>query len=187
MAEIVLFHHVRGLTDGVLTFAETLREAGHSVHTPGLFGGLTFATTEEGSAFVESQGRTTFVTRVAEVSSLYPSDVVYGGMSFGGACAAQCVLRRPGAKGGFFLYGAIAPSWWGATWPDGVPSQVHVAEHDSWREPEAEEEYAAAVPGGEIFVYPASGHLFAEVGSDDYDGPSAALMTERVLEFLSRL
>ena len=39
MAEVVLFHHVQGLTEGVLAFADALRTAGHTVHTPDLFDG----------------------------------------------------------------------------------------------------------------------------------------------------
>ena len=47
MATVVLFHHVQGLTDGVLAFAEQLRAGGHTVHTPDLFEGRTFDTLEE--------------------------------------------------------------------------------------------------------------------------------------------
>ena len=48
MAEVVLFHHAQGLTPGVVAFAEELRRAGHTVHTPDLFEGRTFGTIEEG-------------------------------------------------------------------------------------------------------------------------------------------
>jgi dienelactone hydrolase len=34
MAEVVLFHHAQGLTPGVVAFADELRRAGHTVHTP---------------------------------------------------------------------------------------------------------------------------------------------------------
>src|SRR5829696_1893974 len=43
MAEVVFFHHSGGLTAGVNDFADTLRAAGHTVHTPDLFEGRTFA------------------------------------------------------------------------------------------------------------------------------------------------
>ncbi|HET9420995.1 MAG TPA: dienelactone hydrolase family protein [Nocardioides sp.] len=187
MVTIVLFHHVRGLTEGVAAFAQVLRDAGHAVHTPDVFDGRTFADIREGVAFVDSVGEDTFEARAAEIVAGLPTDVVYGGMSMGAARAAEQVLRRPGAKGAFFLYGAIAPSWWGATWPAGVPTQAHVTEGDEWREPEAEAEYVADVPGAELFVYPGSGHLFAELGDPDYDEETARLATERVLSFLSAL
>lgn len=43
MTTIVLFHHAHGLTAGVHTFADQLRHAGHTVYTPDLFAGQTFA------------------------------------------------------------------------------------------------------------------------------------------------
>jgi hypothetical protein len=48
MAEVLLFHHAQGLTPGVVSFADTLRRAGHSVHTPDLFDGRSFDTLEQG-------------------------------------------------------------------------------------------------------------------------------------------
>jgi hypothetical protein len=56
MAEVVLFHHAQGLTPGVAAFAEDLRAAGHTVHTPDLFEGRTFATLEEGLGHAQSIG-----------------------------------------------------------------------------------------------------------------------------------
>jgi dienelactone hydrolase len=153
----VLFHHVGGLTRGVVDFAERLRNAGHVVHTPDLFGGRTFAELEDGIAYVDSVGEETFAARAAEVVAPMAHDLVYGGMSMGAARAGEQVLGRPGARAAFFLAGTIAPSWWGATWPAGVPSQAHVTEGDSFREPDAEAEYVAEVSGGELFVYPGSG------------------------------
>jgi dienelactone hydrolase len=34
MTEIVLYHHVQGLTEGVRSVANRLPRAGHTVHTP---------------------------------------------------------------------------------------------------------------------------------------------------------
>ena len=50
MTEVVLYHHVQGLTDGVRSFADRLREAGHTVHTPDMFDGRTFETIADGMA-----------------------------------------------------------------------------------------------------------------------------------------
>lgn len=46
MADVLFFHHTQGLTPGLVAFADRLRAAGHTVHTPDLFGGRTFATIE---------------------------------------------------------------------------------------------------------------------------------------------
>ena len=56
MAEIILFHHVQGLTPGVVAFADELRRAGHTVHTPDLFEGRTFPSIDDGMAFAREVG-----------------------------------------------------------------------------------------------------------------------------------
>ena len=48
MATVVLFHQALGLTPGVVAFADDLRGAGHTVHTPDLFQGRTFASIDAG-------------------------------------------------------------------------------------------------------------------------------------------
>jgi dienelactone hydrolase len=52
MSELILFHHVQGLGDDVLAFADELRAAGHEVHVPDLLEGRTFPTIAEGIAYV---------------------------------------------------------------------------------------------------------------------------------------
>ncbi len=56
MAEVVLFHHAQGLTPGVVAFADELRHAGHTVHTPDLFDGHTFGSIEEGMGYAAEIG-----------------------------------------------------------------------------------------------------------------------------------
>ncbi|HXU86864.1 MAG TPA: dienelactone hydrolase, partial [Verrucomicrobiae bacterium] len=51
MAEVLLFHHAQGLTPGIGAFADKLRAAGHTVHTPDLFDGQTFNSIDEGMAY----------------------------------------------------------------------------------------------------------------------------------------
>jgi hypothetical protein len=50
------FHHAQGQTAGFHAFAEELRQAGHTVHTPDLFDGHTFDTIEEGMGYAEQIG-----------------------------------------------------------------------------------------------------------------------------------
>jgi dienelactone hydrolase len=187
MTEILLFHHAGGLTPGVHAFADTLRAAGHEVHTPDLFEGRTFHDVHDGVAYAQETGEEVVAARAEAAVAGLPAEVVHIGMSMGCARAAEQVLRRPGALGALFLYGAIDPGWWGATWPDGVPSQAHLTEDDPWREVEAEQAYLSAVPGGELFVYEGAGHLFAEEGHPDHDRQTAELATGRILDFLRDL
>jgi dienelactone hydrolase len=56
MAEVLLFHHAQGQTEGFQAFADELRQAGHTVHTPDLFEGRTFPSIEEGMAYAGEIG-----------------------------------------------------------------------------------------------------------------------------------
>ena len=55
MAEVLLFHHVQGLTAGVHAIADALREAGHTVHTPDFFEGQTFGALDDGFAALKAK------------------------------------------------------------------------------------------------------------------------------------
>ena len=55
MAEVLLFHHALGLTPGIEMFADDIRRAGHTVHTPDLFEGRTFKTIDEGVGYAAKQ------------------------------------------------------------------------------------------------------------------------------------
>ena len=56
MAEVLLLHHSLGLTPGVVAFADQLRAAGHTVHTPDYFEGRTFGSIEAGTAYGDELG-----------------------------------------------------------------------------------------------------------------------------------
>ena len=47
---MLLFHHLHGLTPGVRSFAESLEQAGHTVHVPDLYEGRVFKAFGEGAA-----------------------------------------------------------------------------------------------------------------------------------------
>src|SRR3954451_12814490 len=89
MPEVVLFHHVQGLTPGVVAFADELRAAGHTVHTPDLFEGRTFPTLEEGLGHAEEIGFGEGMDRGARAVEGLPTELVYAGFSLGGAARAE--------------------------------------------------------------------------------------------------
>ena len=133
MTETVLYHHVQGLTDGVRSFADELRQAGHTVHTPDLFGGRTFATIEEGLAFARDTGFEALADLgVAAANGIGP-DAVYAGFSFGVMPAQQLAQTRAGARGALLMYSCLPVSEFGEAWPEGVPVQVHGKEADERR------------------------------------------------------
>ena len=52
---------------------------------------------------------------------------------------------------------------------------------------DAARELVATVDEAELFIYPGDQHLFADASLPSYDAAAAALLTERVLAFLSRI
>jgi len=187
MAEVLLFHHALGLTDGVLGFAERLRGAGHVVHAPDLFDGHVFETVEDGVAYEEGLGWSEMVGRTERAAVELPADVVYLGMSLGAVYATRLAMTREGARGLVSFYAAIPPSALELAWPTGVPAQTHQTEQDPWRESESDAAFTAEVPGAEMFLYPGAGHLFADDASADYDAAAAEIAFDRVLTFLAEL
>ena len=99
MTEVVLFHHVQGLTEGVRAFAEDLRAGGHIVHTPDLFDGEVAATIEDGLALTQRIGDEVLAERADRAVADLPKDLVYGGFSFGAGTAQRLAQTRPGARG----------------------------------------------------------------------------------------
>lgn len=194
MAEVVLFHHVQGLTDGVLAFAEQLRGGGHTVHTPDLFDGERPATIEKGVAFADNLGTVVRDRANAAVADL-PAGLVYGGFSMGAAAAQRLAQTRPGARGAL-LYESCIPltgDWTFGPWPDGLRVQIHGMDKDPYFALEGDIDAArdlVATIGpelGELFIYPGDQHLFADSSLPSYDPDAAALVVRRSLEFLGRL
>jgi dienelactone hydrolase len=186
MTEVVLYHHVQGLTEGVRSFADELRQAGHTVHTPDLFDGHTFGTIEEGMAFAREAGFGALAERGVAAAQGIPSESVYAGFSFGVMSAQQLAQTRPGPRGALLMYSCLPVSEFGEGWPEGVPVQIHGMEADPFflEDLEAAEALVASSDQAELFVYPGEQHLFADSSLPDYDAAASTLLTERVLAFL---
>jgi dienelactone hydrolase len=186
VATVVLYHHVQGLTDGVRSFADDLRAAGHTVHTPDLFDGRTFATIEEGMEFARGVGFDTLAEQGVAAAEATGDEAVYAGFSLGVMPAQQLAQTRPGARGAVLMSACLPVSEFGEAWPDGVPVQVHGKEADPFfdEDLEAARELVGSTERAELFLYPGSEHLFADSSLPAYDPPAAAALTERVLAFL---
>ena len=191
MAEVVLFHHVHGLTRGVLAFADDLRAAGHTVHTPDLYEGRIFETLEEGMAHVDEIGFGTFIERGVRAADALSTGVVYGGFSAGVMPAQKLAQTRPGAAGALFLHACAPASQFGSAWPDSVPVQIHGMDRDPFFADEgdidAARELVEKAKDAQLFVYAGDQHLFTDSSLAAYDADAAAQVRERVHEFLARL
>jgi dienelactone hydrolase len=188
MAEVVLFHHAQGLTPGVVAFADEIRRAGHTVHTPDLFEGRTFGTLEEGMAHVGTLGFSEVLDRGVQAVQELPERLVYAGFSLG-VVPAQCLAQtRAGAAGALLMYSCIPTSEFGS-WPAGVPVQIHGMDADPIFIDEGDIDAARALvdeaEDAELFLYPGDQHYFADSSLPSYDPDATALLLQRVLGFLT--
>lgn len=193
MAEVLFFHHIQGLTPGVEAFADALRAGGHTVHTPDLYDGRTFATIAEGAAFAQGDEAPDLDSLADEAAAALPSGVVYLGISSGVMQAQRLAQTREGAAGAVLLESCvpITGDWAFGPWPDGVPVQVHGMDDDEFFAHEgdidAARELVDAVPDGELFVYEGDAHLFEDSSLPSYDEEATALVLQRVLGLLDRV
>ena len=189
MAEVMLFHHAQGLTPGVLAFADTLRSAGHIVHTPDLFEGRTFNSIEEGMSFVKELGFGEVIERGVRAVEGLPPELVYAGFSLGVVAAQKLAQIRPGARGALLFYSCVPVSEFSSSCPKGVPVQVHAMDADPFFVGEGDIDAARALveeaDEADLFLYPGDQHYFADSSLPSYDANASALLMQRVLPFLA--
>lgn len=189
MAEVILYHHVLGLTPGVVAFADRLRNAGHTVHTPDLFDGRTFDDLEKGMGFVEELGFGEVLERGERAVVGLPAELVYAGFSLGVVPAQKLAQTRAGARGALFFHSCLPISEFGSDWPKEVPVQIHAMDGDPFFVDEGDIDAARALLGeaveAEMFLYAGQQHLFADSSLATYDAGATDLLLERVLDFLA--
>ena len=188
MAELLLFHHAQGQTTGFHAFADELRKAGHTVHTPDLFDGRTFATLEEGMAYAQQLGfPDEILARGERAAEALPHALVYGGFSLGALPAQKLAQTRPGAQGALLFYACVPTEFFGA-WPAGVPVQIHGMDNDpvfvGEGDIDAARQLVDSTDDAELFLYPGDQHYFADSSLPSYDPDATALLTQRALDFL---
>jgi dienelactone hydrolase len=195
VADVVLFHHVKGLTDGVKEFAERLAGETHRVHTPDLYHGAVAADLDEGFAIKNGIGDQTLAARAERALDDLPPGLVYAGISLGVMTAQQMAQTRPHARGAL-LYEACVPitgEWAFGLWPEGLAVQVHGMDEDEFFAHEGDLDAARELvmtvgpEVGELFTYPGNRHLFVDSSLPSYDAEATALVVERSRAFLDRL
>ena len=188
MAEVLLFHHAQGQTPGFHAFADELRRAGHTVHTPDLFDGRTFDSIDAGLAYVEELGFPGVIERGVRAADDLPAELVYGGFSLGVIPAQKLAQTRAGARGALLFYSCVPASEFGDGWPADVPVQIHGMDADPYFVGEGDVDAARAIvestKDAELFLYPGDQHYFADSSLPSYRAGAAALLRERVLAFL---
>ena len=189
MAHVALFHSVYGRRPSVLTAADLLRRAGHTVAAPDLYAGQVAHSPEEGFALCDRIGWPVILRRAGEALSGMPAQTVLGGLSMGAAVAAALLAERQATAGLLLLHNT------GGSYPEqvrpGLPVQLHIAVPDVYQKTAEitawEQAMTASGAVVQAFRYPGAGHLFTDPGTPDYQPVSAALAWDRALSFLSSL
>lgn len=191
MATIVLFHHALGLTSSLRDYADVLRSFGHEVVTPDLFDGRTFADVHQGVAHAESIGFDRLVHQAEAAADRVASEAVFVGFSLGVLPAQHLVQTRPRSRGAVLFYACAPESMLAHPLPDGVPVQIHANEFDPFFVHDGDIDHARALvtshPSVELYLYPGTGHLFAETNHPDFENDSAMQARGRVASFLAAL
>ncbi|WP_431710830.1 dienelactone hydrolase family protein [Glutamicibacter uratoxydans] len=192
MADIVLLHHVRGLTSGVRAMATEFESWGHMVHLPDLFDGVLPADLPAGINLVDELGEEFLTRRVEQEVSALSQSLVYIGISYGAMQAQRLAQQRPGARGAILLESFIDldSEWSFGPWPATVPAQIHGMIEDPFFA--AEGDLAAArnfvLSTGrdlaQLFTYPGAEHLFTDSSLPSYDHAAYRQVMQRIREFL---
>ncbi|KQX50012.1 MULTISPECIES: dienelactone hydrolase family protein [unclassified Streptomyces] len=188
MAEVLLFHHALGLTEGVRSFADELRRGGHTVHVPDLYEGRTFTDLEAGLGHARETGFDTLLARGERAAEGLPEALVLAGLSLGALPAQKLAQTRSGSLGAVLISACVPVDEFGPAWPAGVPVQVHAMDADPFFVDDGDLAAARALvadaPDRKLFLYPGSRHLFTEAGTPSHAPEATALCVERVLCFL---
>lgn len=190
MADLILFHHAQGVTEGISAFADQVRAAGHQVTVPDLYDGATFGSIAEGVDHAEKLGFENILDAGVGVAEEHPAEMVYAGFSLGALVAHKLAQTRPGALGALlYHHGDVPLTTFGESWPAGVDVQIHVNEEDPFCELDIVYDFVERASGqaqAELFVDPGSSHLFTDSSLPEYQPESAAQVLQRTLEFLQK-
>lgn len=193
MAHVLLFPSVLGVRQGITDLADALTGAGHSITTVDHLAGQVFDDYEPAMARSQEIGFSAQMAYALEATAGVTSPFVAVGFSNGAGMAQWISAQRPEqARGVIMVGGGMPMRFLEATWPPGVPGQVHVTSQDPFHaedkhlDGELEDDVERA--GGEYtFVeYQGGGHLFNDPSLPaEYQPEEAQILTTRVLEFVS--
>lgn len=195
MVQVLLFPSVLGVRRGVTDLADALTSVGHSVTVVDHLEGVTFDDYEPAMARSQELGFPAQMAFALEATKGVTSPFVAIGFSNGAGMAQWIAAQRPqDALGVVMVGGGLPMRFLEATWPPGVPGQVHVTSEDPFHaedkqfDGELEDDVERA--GGEYtFVeYQGGGHLFNDPSLPaEYQPREAEIFTRRVLEFVGSL
>lgn len=197
MAQVLLFPSVLGVRRGVTDLADALTGAGHSVTIVDHLDGATFDDYPTAAARSQEIGFAAQQAHALEATRGVPPFVAVG-FSNGAGLAQWVAAQRPDdARGVVMVGGGIPMQHLEATWPSGVPGQVHVTAGDPFHEedrqvdPMVDEHLQDDVErAGGTFAYveyQGEGHVFNDPTLAEYQPTEARILTRRIVEFVAEV
>lgn len=187
MAEILLFHHAYGLTDGLRALAARLTADGHTVHCPDCYAGVTFRRLDDGVAHLQRIGHDAVEDVARRSAREFKTATVVMGFGMGAMQAQLLAQDVRHIHGCLLMGGAMAPQALGAVWRHHVALEIHLADPDEWVEPAQLAGLLYQAPHAHVYRYANKGHLFTDECSRDYDADAADLFEDRLDSWLADL
>lgn len=184
IAEIILFHHAQGLTEGLRRMADRLRASGHVVHTPDMYSGVVFDRLDEGLAFASRIGHDAIEEVARRAARQHPHTDTVIGFSLGAFPAQLLAQEWIRIHQVALIAGGLPPHELVGDWRVDVRLALHAADPDDWVPPGALEPLLHHARGAEVYRYRGVRHMFADPSSPDYDADAADLFEERLFAWL---
>ncbi len=185
MADILLFHHALGLTEGLRSFADRLRAHGHTVHAPDCYAGAIFEDADDGVRFAQGIGHDALEEAAHLIARRHRDADVVMGFSLGAMQAQLLAQDRRRMRACMLVGGALPPAALGGVWRHEVALEVHVADPDEWVDDDEIDALLYHAPHARLYRYPGKGHLFMDPSSPEYDADAADLFEERATHWLA--
>ena len=190
---VVVFHAWWGLNEDVTAFADRLADAGFFVLAPDLYSGAVTAEIDEAKRLTgtvdEDAANAIALAAVDRLAARPGADGRIGavGFSFGAHWSVWSATQRDRVGASVVYYGTTGGP---VLAQPGAPVLGHFAEDDPFEGPDDVAAFEAGLrsAGREIttYLYPGTGHWFAEPSRDAFREEAANLAFERTVEFLRR-
>ena len=191
MAQIILVHHARGLTDGVRALAKQIAAGGHTVHTPDLYDGRVFDTDADALAHLDELGDE-FLARGIAATAEHRSASVIAGIGAGLRPAFKAAQTVPAFRACIGVSAALPMNAYAPLWMPHVALQLHLASRDPWVIDDAlplARSYAATTEQpdhpADLFEYDTDAHLFMDTTDPGYDPALTETLVRRIHELLA--
>lgn len=185
MAQIVLFHHSQGLTEGLRFLARRLEAVGHRVHTPDFFSGKVFSRPDEGLAFAGMVGHDAMEELAKRTAREHKGVDTVIGFSLGAFAAQLLAQEVRSVQRCVLVGGALDPRELQGDWRHGVALSIHLAQPDDWINHDDLDALIKRAHQAEVHTYRGVGHMFADPSHPDYDADAADLFEERLVDWLA--